>query len=53
MNRDVLNQASNMEFFGKTVKRWKLLIIFAKSAILDIWLSSEFRNKIATKLCLL
>ena len=30
-----------MDFFAKIVNGWKLLTIFAKSSVLDVWLGSE------------
>ena len=35
-------QTSKMERFARIVNGWKLLAIFIKSCILDIWLGSEF-----------
>ena len=36
------NQTSKMELFAKTVIAQKLLTIFAKTTILDVWLVSEY-----------
>ena len=33
-----------MELFMEIVNGWKLLTIFAKSSILDIWLGSEYAS---------
>ena len=31
-----------MELFANILNRWKLLIIFAKGFMLDVWLGSEY-----------
>ena len=33
-----------MERFAKVVNGWKLLIIFAKRSILDVWQGSEYAS---------
>ena len=35
-----------MELFAKIVNDWKLLIIFAQSSILDVWLGFEYASVI-------
>ena len=37
--------ASNMELFAKIVDGWKLLTIFEKSFILDIWRNSDYTSE--------
>ena len=35
-----------MEFFAKIVNHWKLLIIFTKSSVLDVWVGSEYISEL-------
>ena len=37
-------EASNMELFAKIVNEWKLLTIFEKNSILDVWQGSEYAS---------
>ena len=41
------SQKYKMELFAKINKGYKLLTIFAKSAILDVWLGSKWTSVIA------
>ena len=36
------SQTSKMDFFEKIINSWKPLTIFAKSTILEVWLSSAY-----------
>ena len=38
------SQTSKMEHFGKKVSNWKLLTIFRKRSILNVWLGSEYAS---------
>ena len=38
------SQTSKMEILAHIVKSWKLLTIFAKNSILDIWLGFEYAS---------
>ena len=39
------SNASNMDLFAKKIDGWKLLTIFAKSSILDVWRNSDYASE--------
>ena len=38
------SETSKMKPFAKMVNSWKLLTIFAKSSISDVWVGSEYAS---------